>query len=63
MTLYTKEKIKLMSLFIFTACIFVISMGIIIHTFLEINKNIKNVNQKQDKIIIQIKKSNFSTND
>jgi len=63
MTLYTKEKIKLMSLFIFTACVFVISMGIIIHTFLEINKNIKSVNQKQDKIIIQIKNSNFSTND
>lgn len=51
MTLYTKEKIKLMSLFIFTISLFVISMLIILPSIFEINKNIKTVNQKQEKII------------
>lgn len=51
MTIYTKEKIKLMSLFIFTIILFVISTVILVYSSFSTRKDISIVNQKQDKII------------
>jgi len=63
MTIYTKEKIKLMSLFIFTVILFVISTVIMVSSSFSMRKDVAIVSQKQDRILYQFKKSNFSTND
>jgi hypothetical protein len=63
MTLYTKEKIKLMSLFLFTIILFVISTVIMISSSFSTKKDVAIVSKKQDIIINQFNKSNFSTND
>jgi hypothetical protein len=51
MTIYTKEKIKLMSLFIFTVILFVISTVIMVSSSFSMRKDVSIINQKQDKII------------